>query len=370
MTENSDNVKKQSTGRLDKSEGSYYTPRKTAAAILDIAGYKTDNSRILKSRIIDPSCGDGALLVEAAARFIEASLAEGLSPAKTARGIALKFHAYEIDAEELEKAKVNVAAEAAEHGIPLSADELENFRAGDAFKLYKNSLGPFEYVVGNPPYVRIHNLSEKPESSYIEGMCDLFYPFFDIGQKLLAEDGVLCYIAPSSWFTARAGRLMRKDLQERSAISAVCDFGHYQVFAPYATAYTAIVRIEALPSKKIKVFPANAEDGHLGVPHLVRQSAAWVNGMFLPKAPEHISEILEAADGVDQLHHSRAEGGLVAADGIIDCRADDLRRDHVGKGDARSHQHADDEIGLAAFQEVPDQCGLAHCLFLHGVFPP
>ena len=57
-------------GTLSKSEGSFYTPRPIAEAILDMAGYVVGNQAILNADIIDPSCGDGAILVPAVERFI------------------------------------------------------------------------------------------------------------------------------------------------------------------------------------------------------------------------------------------------------------------------------------------------------------
>jgi adenine-specific DNA-methyltransferase len=60
-----------------------------------------------------------------------------------------------------------------------------------------------DYVVGNPPYVRVHNLRENYEdikafSFSKKGMTDLFIVFFEIGFKMLNKTGKMSYISPTS----------------------------------------------------------------------------------------------------------------------------------------------------------------------------
>ena len=284
-----------SQGRLNKNEGSYYTPARIANIILDIAGYISDGD-ILASKIIDPSAGDGAILVEVVKRYIGAARAKRWDSSEIAEGIARNIFAYELDFDELEKCKENVCLTARNSGVEISLDNLANFKPGDAFELYRGDVGTFDYVVGNPPYVRIHNLSEKPNSPYVDGMCDLFYPFYDIGQQLLKKGtGVLSYISPSSWFTASAGKNMRHDLYAKNNILAVCDFGHYQVFAPYATAYTAIIKLGASSGDgKIEVYSVDKDSGEISGKQQMPAESCWVQERFLPDAPKWLSEALSA----------------------------------------------------------------------------
>ncbi|MEJ3568453.1 Eco57I restriction-modification methylase domain-containing protein [Ureaplasma parvum] len=62
-----------------------------------------------------------------------------------------------------------------------------------------------DFVIGNPPYVRIHNLIKEPNliKNYLfsnKGMTDLYIIFYEIGIKMLNKNGILCYITPSSFF--------------------------------------------------------------------------------------------------------------------------------------------------------------------------
>ena len=282
----------QSQGRLDKNEGSYYTPAPIVEHILDIAGYKADAPALLSAYVIDPAAGDGAILLGTVARYIQAARTQNLSNEDIKNGLIEHVFAYEIDETELSKCKHNICELCQTFGIEIIPSELIHFLCGDAFDLFKQHANTFDYVVGNPPYVRIHNLEKKPESRYINGMCDLFYPFFDIGQTLLKENtGILSYIAPSSWFTSVSGKNMREDLHKRGVISGICDFGHYQVFAPYATAYTAIVRIGTTKSDKIDIYDVDTNTGNITNKRSVDAKTCWVEGAFLPGCPEWFSNL-------------------------------------------------------------------------------
>ena len=288
-------MSEQSSGRLNKNEGSYYTPAAIVENILDIAGYTVDADSIVDAYAIDPAAGDGAILLGVVKRYIKAAKRLGLDEVEIKDGIIEHVFAYEIDEVELSKCKNNVCELCKDEGIDLDPSDLVHFYCGDSFELYKQHIGFFDYVLGNPPYVRIHNLDEKPDSSYINGMCDLFYPFFDIGQKLLKENtGTLTYIAPSSWFTSVSGKNMRADLSSRNVIQEICDFGHYQVFAPYATAYTAIVKIGTTTCEKIKVYDTDPESGAVLSTKTVDAKSCWINGNFLPASPEWFEQALNA----------------------------------------------------------------------------
>jgi adenine-specific DNA-methyltransferase len=100
-----------------------------------------------------------------------------------------------------------------------------------------------DYVLGNPPYVRVHNLGDsfddiKKFSFAQNGMTDLYIVFYEIGLNMLNENGVLGYITPSSFFNSLAGKYMRSYLVEYNLIDKIVDLKHYQAFS--ATTYSAI----------------------------------------------------------------------------------------------------------------------------------
>jgi transposase len=63
---------------------------------------------------------------------------------------------------------------------------------------YDNQM---DFVIGNPPYVRVHNLDDSYDSvksfSFANGgMTDLYLVFFEKGFQMLKPGGKLCYITP------------------------------------------------------------------------------------------------------------------------------------------------------------------------------
>jgi hypothetical protein len=70
-----------------------------------------------------------------------------------------------------------------------------------------------DYVVANPPYVRIHNLQENFDivRNYEfaqSGMTDLFIVFYELGFKMLNANGKLVCITPSSFYSSVAGKTL------------------------------------------------------------------------------------------------------------------------------------------------------------------
>lgn len=282
-----------SSGTENKSTGSFYTPEWCVDLLLEMSGFSSlPSERKLSAKIIDPACGDGSIL----RRTVESSLSEfaedGVGTDLMESWVRNNIVGIELDPDEARKCRKNLIAACSSYGISIPEDELR-IVTGDAFEEYIRLRGSFDYVIGNPPYVRIHNLDEKPPSTYITGMCDLYYAFFDIGQQLLADGGKLCYIAPSSWMTNEAASAMRRDLEDKGTIRSILDFGHYQVF-DNATTYTAIVVIGTDRALGIDVwkFDESGGAGSLSMPGTSLENL-WCRGKFYPHGTSSIQAILD-----------------------------------------------------------------------------
>ena len=77
-----------------------------------------------------------------------------------------------------------------------------------------NDLGQFDYIIGNPPYVPITQLSEEEKSRYDDTFdtawrrYDLYILFFEQSLELLADDGRLCFVSPEKFeYIASATKL-------------------------------------------------------------------------------------------------------------------------------------------------------------------
>jgi adenine-specific DNA-methyltransferase len=221
----------------EKANGRTYTPAFLVANILDLCDY--NGAKILGKHIIDNSCGDGAFLTEVARRYCEVAKSENFSAMQIAADLSNFVHGIEIDAEECEKCRANLLKAVADFGI---TDVNFDIICADALTIKKYN-GKMDYVVGNPPYVRVHNLLDSynlvKEFSFAKnGMTDLYIVFYEIGLEMLNSTGILGYISPSSLFNSVAASALRNHLVNGCHIKKVVDLKHFQPFE--ATTYTAI----------------------------------------------------------------------------------------------------------------------------------
>ena len=222
---------------IEKSNGRFYTPHFIVCNILDMSGYY--GTAILQKHAIDNSCGDGAFLTEMVRRYCEAADRAGLSSDETAHQLSIFIHGIEIDPSECAKCISNVAKTASEFNI---CDVNWDIHCNDAMTTHTYD-GKMDFVLGNPPYVRVHNAGDTLETiktfSFAQnGMTDLYIVFYELGLRMLNIHGVLGYITPNSYFNSIAGEVMRQYLIRHHLIEKIIDLKHYQAFA--ATTYTTI----------------------------------------------------------------------------------------------------------------------------------
>jgi adenine-specific DNA-methyltransferase len=225
----------------EKENGRIYTPEYIVNTILDLSGYY--GPQILKKHVIDNSCGDGAFLCEIVERYCTMAKEKLMDVRELKEDLQQFIHGIEIEREEQEKCLQRVSAVAATYGVyDLSWD----IRCADTLTI-REFDGKMDYVLGNPPYVRVHNLSSPLEDvkkfSFAQGgMTDLFIVFYEIGIRMLSSTGVLGYITPSSFFNSVAGSYMRNVFVQDSLLAKLVDLKHYQAFN--ATTYTTIVVLQ------------------------------------------------------------------------------------------------------------------------------
>lgn len=222
-----------------KSKGQVYTPKYIVNSILDMSHYIGNN--IIEKHVIDNSCGDGAFLCEIVNRYCEIALKRKFTVDSLIKHLEKYIHGIEIEPYEHKKCLDNINRIVKKYGI--ECDINWDIVCDNALTVSKYD-GQMDFVLGNPPYVRVHNLNEsfdmaKNFSFAQDGMTDLYIVFYEIGIKMLNNGGVLGYITPSSFFNSLAGDYMRAYLVQNNLIEKVVDLKHYQAFN--ATTYTTIV---------------------------------------------------------------------------------------------------------------------------------
>lgn len=96
----------------------------------------------------------------------------------------------------------------------------------------------FDIVIGNPPYLQIQSFSGKKEQKDWEAQKyetfsktgDIYSLFYEKGNMVLKEKGLLCFITSNKWMRAGYGENTRKYFAEKTNPLLLIDFGGYKVF--------------------------------------------------------------------------------------------------------------------------------------------
>lgn len=246
----------------EKLNGIVYTPPWIVRLILDKVGYR-DNENILDKKIIDNSCGEGAFLTEAVERLINHTIAKKTSNNEIKTILENNIYGWDIDKNALSICKNNLDKVAKKYDIIGVEWQLKN---GDSLNksFSKDYFGVFDFVVGNPPYIRVQNM-EKTKRKYIQqnwrlcekGSTDIFIAFFQLGYKLLNRNGILGYITPNTYLKTSAGKSLRLFIKTKQSLHTLIDFGHHQVF-DNATTYSLISILTKKLRESFDLYKGNA----------------------------------------------------------------------------------------------------------------
>ncbi len=221
----------------EKLNGRFYTPEFIVNNILDLSSYHGQS--ILKKHVIDNSCGNGAFLIAIVNRYCNEFLKTRNDLLLLSKELSTYIHGIEIDNIECQKCIQNLNKIVEKYGLNSINWDIT---CADTLTINKYN-GKMDFVLGNPPYIRIHNLGNsfnhiKRFSFAQSGMTDLYIVFYEIGLKMLNKNGVLGYITPSSFFNSLAGKYMRLYLVNNNLLDKIVNLKHFQAFT--ATTYTTI----------------------------------------------------------------------------------------------------------------------------------
>lgn len=225
------------------NRGSVFTRRWVADLILDLAGY-TPESRLIDSVAIEPACGPGAFVAAMAERLVQSCRIHGTDIAAASTAII----AVDIDpiaAEDSRRAvRAALAGQGVDHAIAASLAQAW-IRVGD-FLLIADQLPPADFVVGNPPYVRIEEVDPDSMIEYRErwdtmtGRADIYVGFIQAGLGLLKSEGRLGFICADRWMRNQYGTKLRRHIEAAYSMDACVVLHDVDAFESRVAAYPAI----------------------------------------------------------------------------------------------------------------------------------
>jgi adenine-specific DNA-methyltransferase len=218
---------------IKKANGVVYTPDWVVRLILDNLHY---TGKIEDKKIIDPACGDGAFLSIVVKRFIVSAKSNNKNNQEIKFLLENNIFGWDIDEEAIGECKKYLTNIALKYGLKNINWNLHIIDSLDK-TFCKKYFNTFDFVIGNPPYVRIQNLELK-KRNYIQkewGFCrsgstDIYLAFFELGYFLLKNDGRLGFITPNTYLKTFAGKDLRLFIKHKNILDTLIDFEHHQIF--------------------------------------------------------------------------------------------------------------------------------------------
>ena len=254
--------------------GEVFTRRWVVELILDLVGYTPDRD-LGRQVLVEPSCGTGAFLVPVAERLIESAVTHG----HDLRSLGPAIRAFDLLEANAQRARKAAAQLLVDHG--LDADDAEamagEWGTTDDFLLHGHESAFADYVVGNPPYIRLENVSRRTMDAYrricptMRGRADIYVGFIERGLDLLKPDGSLSFICADRWMRNQYGSDLRELVSANYAVDAVIAMHDVDAFEDDVSAYPAIVVLRNGAQGKAVVVEANAEFDEDDVPRFT----AW-----------------------------------------------------------------------------------------------
>lgn len=225
--------------------GAVFTRREVVDFMLDLAGYTPDRP-LHGMRLLEPSFGGGEFLLAAVERLLSAFRAAGgtedLSPC--IRAVELHRDTFGATKRRLEtllaRSGVSIAEAARLTAVWLISGDF----------LLSPLPGRFDFVVGNPPYVRQERipavllLEYRKRYSTLYDRADLYIPFIERSLGLLSDGGQCALICADRWTKNRYGAPLRALVASGFHLRAYVDMTDTPAFNTDVIAYPAITLIE------------------------------------------------------------------------------------------------------------------------------
>lgn len=248
-------------GLEEKSRGAIFTKQPVVEFMLDLIGYTVDKP-LHQMRMLEPSFGGGRFVLSAVERLLKSF--ESFSDSEGHQVLLSALRAVELDSDTYLDFKGVLTDRLLSHGFSVD----QTGELVDAWLLHDDYLladidGLFDFVIGNPPYVRQELISKGLLSTYkmqfptMIGRADLYVPFIERSLNLLSTNGQLSFICSDAWTRNEYGRVLREKVDTTFHLKTYVDMYGVDAFETAVGAYTSITVIER--AKKGPTAVAQAE---------------------------------------------------------------------------------------------------------------
>ena len=241
-----------------EARGAVFTRPEVVDFILDLAGY-TEDQPLYEKRLMEPSFGGGDFLLPVVGRLLTAWRSV-TRPRSAVDDLGDAIRAVELQRETFHATRAAVIALLEREGLGGQTAETLCGRwllHGDF--LLAPLEGEFDFVVGNPPYVRQELIPAALLAEYRDRYCtiydraDLYIPFIERSLSLLTEGVCLGFICANRWMKNRYGGPLRRLVAERFHLKIHVDMVDTPAFHSDVIAYPAITIIGREPTGPTRI---------------------------------------------------------------------------------------------------------------------
>ncbi|MFJ8194575.1 Eco57I restriction-modification methylase domain-containing protein [Streptomyces sp. NPDC096094] len=244
--------------------GEVFTRAWVVELILDLLGYTADKD-LCDLRLVEPACGGGAFLTVIASR-ISASCRAHQRPIANAVDAV---RAFDLLGRNVEHSRTLVAGTLQELGWDLKdAREVAEawVKQGD-YLLQSDADHRADYVVGNPPYIRLEDVPDDRMTAYrhacstMGGRADIYIGFYEMALRSLNRGGQLGFICADRWMRNQYGRRLRELVTKHFSMDLALVMHDVDAFDDQVSAYPAITLISNKPQSAAVAADTNRSFG-------------------------------------------------------------------------------------------------------------
>jgi hypothetical protein len=228
--------------------GAVFTRPEVVNFILDLIGY-TEDQPLHKKRILEPSFGSGSFLLITISRLIAAWRANKNSNS-VFEDLSNSIRAVELHSETFSSTRDAVIVLLKQQGFSdKTSRALTDCWLVQGDFLLTQLEGQFDFVVGNPPYVRQELIPQSLLAEYkklyttIYDRADLYIPFIEKSLSSIVKGGCLGFICSDRWMKNRYGGPLRGFVSKQFHLKVYVDMVGTLAFQEDVTAYPAILII-------------------------------------------------------------------------------------------------------------------------------
>lgn len=248
--------------RGQEKNGVVYTKPWVVDLILDLAGYQAQED--LASLVaVEPAAGHGAFLIPMASRLVQSCQQHG----HPILGCSGSLIAYELNGTSAADARCLTSDALVRLGVtPQDAGTLVDgwIRTGN-YLTQARGLPAADFVVGNPPYVRLEDVDPAEMAAYrrayrtMSGRADIYVAFFEAALRQLKPKGVCAFICADRWMLNQYGAELRRLVTTAYGVEAVVELHQADPFESDVSAYPAITVIRRDKQQPAVVASADAD---------------------------------------------------------------------------------------------------------------